>query len=76
VSASHLQPAAVALTVNGSSLELDAGTTVAMLVRDWSVTCAGVAVAVNAEVVPRSEWAETVLCDRDRVEIVSAAAGG
>jgi sulfur carrier protein len=36
----------------------------------------GIAVAVNGSVVPKSEWKSTSLAVRDRVEIVSAAAGG
>jgi sulfur carrier protein len=36
----------------------------------------GIAVAVNGEVVPRSEWAGHALRDGDRVEILTAAQGG
>jgi sulfur carrier protein len=36
----------------------------------------GVAVAVNGEVVPRSEWPASSLAAGARVEIVTAAAGG
>jgi sulfur carrier protein len=36
----------------------------------------GVAVAVDGEVVPRSEWARTHLADGSRVEVVDAIQGG
>ena len=36
----------------------------------------GIAVALNAEVVPRSEWDRTRLGPGDRVEIVGAVQGG
>jgi sulfur carrier protein len=36
----------------------------------------GVAVAVNGEVVPRTDWPATVLRGGDRVEVLSAAQGG
>jgi len=36
----------------------------------------GVAVARNAEVVPRSQWHGTVLADGDDVELVTAVQGG
>src|SRR5690606_28889300 len=36
----------------------------------------GVAVAVGGEVVPKAEWATTVLADGATVEVVRAAAGG
>ena len=37
---------------------------------------AGLAVAVNGEVVPRSAWAATALGERDRVEVLGATQGG
>lgn len=36
----------------------------------------GVAVAVNAAVVPRSQWAERALTEGDDVELVTAVQGG
>lgn len=36
----------------------------------------GVAVAVNAEVVPRNRWAEVTIHDGDDVEILTAVQGG
>ncbi|MGI8557079.1 MAG: sulfur carrier protein ThiS [Solirubrobacteraceae bacterium] len=36
----------------------------------------GVAVAVDGEVVPRSEWAARALADGARVEVVGAVQGG
>ncbi|MGC8463952.1 MAG: sulfur carrier protein ThiS [Acidimicrobiales bacterium] len=42
----------------------------------WCPSRRGVAVAVNGTVVPRSQWDATVLNPGDRVEIVTAAAGG
>jgi sulfur carrier protein len=64
------------VTVNGASTDLAPGTTVADLVASWCPSPKGVAVAVNAEVVPRSAWATTAVGTGDAVEIVSAAAGG
>jgi sulfur carrier protein len=36
----------------------------------------GVAVAVDGEVVPRSEWGATALADGARVEVLQAVQGG
>lgn len=36
----------------------------------------GIAVARNAEVVPRSQWHATALADGDDVELVTAVQGG
>ncbi|MHB1487081.1 MAG: sulfur carrier protein ThiS [Acidimicrobiales bacterium] len=37
---------------------------------------AGLAVAVNSEIVPRSRWDSTRLAEGDRIEILEAAQGG
>ncbi|HEY4928117.1 MAG TPA: sulfur carrier protein ThiS [Acidimicrobiales bacterium] len=63
-------------TVNGETQELAPGTTVAVLVARWCPSPRGVAVAVNAEVVPKSTWDRTTVAPGDAVEIVTAAAGG
>ena len=36
----------------------------------------GVAVAVNGEVVPRSEWPTTPVHEEDRIEVLNAIGGG
>ncbi len=62
--------------VNGTPWDGPPGTTVDGLVDEWCDTPRGVAVAVNGEVVPKGRWASTPLVHGDRVEIVTAAAGG
>ena len=64
------------LMVNGAARAVDEVIDVAGLVAQLTVAERGVAVAVNGEVVPRSRWAAMVLCDGDRVEILTAAQGG
>ncbi len=66
----------IALTVNGVTWEAEPGSTVADLVARWCTSPKGVAVARDGVVVPRSRWSETALDGGDRVEIVTAAAGG
>jgi sulfur carrier protein len=66
----------VCVQVNGADAEWPAGTTVQQVVDAVCPSDRGVAVAVGREVVPRSAWSATTLRDGDRVEIVSAAAGG
>jgi len=60
------------ITLNGSVVETTAPT-VALLLGDLP---AGRAVAVNDEVVPRSEHGSRVLDEGDTVEVVEAVAGG
>jgi sulfur carrier protein len=66
----------VEVTVNGRSREVPAGTTVADLVAAVTELAAGVAAAVNGEVVPRGRWPATQLRAGDRVEVVTAVQGG
>ena len=44
--------------VNGKPTELEAGATVAAVLESLELPDRGVAVAVDAEVVPRGEWPE------------------
>ena len=66
------------IVVNGNETELAAGTTVEAALRELEVSEAGrgVAVAVDAEVVPRGEWAAHELQEGARVEILRAIQGG
>jgi len=65
-----------AIEVNGQPWDGPARTTVAELVSVWCPSPKGIAVARNGEVVPRSGWESTVVSAGDRIEIVTAAAGG
>jgi len=66
----------VNLTVNGEQRQVDAGTTLRVLVVDVAGRVEGTAAAVNGELVPRSAWARTVLDSEDRVELLTARPGG
>ena len=68
--------ASVTVTVNGEALVFDDGATVADVVAEVSDSPKGIAVAVNASVVPRSLWAASELVDGDRIEVLTAAQGG
>jgi len=68
----------VTIVVNGAARELPPGTTVRALLDALDVPggANGVAVAVDAEVVPRGEWDTTKLDDGARVEVLRAIQGG
>ncbi|MFO7314182.1 sulfur carrier protein ThiS [Rhodothermus marinus] len=69
----------LAIVLNGEPYEVPTGTTVAELLRRLEIdpeTARGIAVAVNEEVVRRSQWAELRLQAGDRVEVVTARQGG
>lgn len=67
---------AVDVTVNGDRRQLDDPTTVADVVAGFCASTDGIAVARNGDVIPRSAWPMTTLGAGDRVEILTAAAGG
>ncbi len=62
--------------VNGAPWDGPTVATVADLVARWCPSPRGIAVARNGDVVPRSCWASTTLLEGDRIEIVTAVAGG
>lgn len=64
--------------VNGNATEVEPDATVAAVLQrvGYQTTGAGIAVAVNGEVVPRQSWESTRLGDRDAVEVLGARQGG
>jgi len=66
------------VVLNGSEAELDDGATVQTAVEALELPAAGrgVAVAVDAEVVPRTQWQTHALNDGARVEVLRAIQGG
>jgi sulfur carrier protein len=66
----------VTIVVNGEPRDVGQGSTVADVVVLLGRGPKGLAIAVNEEVVPRTRWPATTLHERDRVEVLAAAAGG
>jgi sulfur carrier protein len=61
--------------VNDKPVEVDDQTTVAGLLDRLGFQEKGIAVAVDATVLPRSDW-QTALTDGARLEVVTAVQGG
>lgn len=64
------------LSVNGERVEAPPDATVRALLELLKLDGRRIAVAVNRDVVPRSEYASRPLADGDRVEILEAVGGG
>ncbi|MWJ28034.1 sulfur carrier protein ThiS [Halomonas sp. ZH2S] len=64
------------IQLNGEPHAVDSATTAADLVETLGLTGRRIAVEINEQIVPRSQLAETRLCDGDQVEIVHAIGGG
>jgi len=68
----------VRIVINGEARTVDAGATVDSVAELLGVApgARGVAIALDGEVVTRSQWSATELRDGCRVEVVSAIGGG
>ena len=64
------------LTVNGAPHSFEQNPNITQLLETLTLTGKRVAVERNGEIVPRSQFGETVLCDGDKLEIVVAVGGG
>ena len=62
--------------INGEPVQVAEGTHLLDVVAGRVERVAGVAVACNDAVVPRSQWTQTYVRDGDRIEILVAAQGG
>ena len=64
------------IVVNGEPQTVAEGYTSAQLVADMGLTGKRVAMEVNREIVPRSQYDTHILSAGDKVEIVHAVGGG
>jgi sulfur carrier protein len=64
------------ISINGEDQPLADGETIASLIERLELVGKRLAVELNGEIVPRSQHAEQVLVEGDRVEIVHAVGGG
>jgi sulfur carrier protein len=66
------------VVLNGDDTQFDDGATVRNVIDTLALPAEGrgVAVAVDAEVVPRGQWESTILQEGARVEVLRAIQGG
>lgn len=64
------------IELNGKTLEIAPGLTLAELIQQQDLTGKRIAVEVNEELVTRGEYASYQLGQGDRVEVVQAIGGG
>jgi sulfur carrier protein len=64
------------IIVNGDPSDVAPGATLIELLAQLGAPDRGVAVAVDAEVVPRSAWATFAVADGAHVEVLTAVQGG
>jgi sulfur carrier protein len=64
------------LAVNGTTRDVEDGTTLAVMIEQVAGSTRGSAVVVDGEVVPRSEWSRYGLRPGQSVELITAVQGG
>ena len=64
------------LTINGQSRKICSSANLAELLRELEIATPNCAVALNQQVVPRTQLDQTEIHDGDQVEIVHAVGGG
>lgn len=68
----------IGIVVNGAPRLVSRDATIARLAEELGIArqARGIAIALDGVVVPRGRWAETLLIENARVEVVRASAGG
>lgn len=66
----------ISIVVNGEARQVNAGATVANLLRALGLNEGRVAIERNLEILPRAAWAATNVEAGDRYEIVQFVGGG
>ncbi len=64
------------VTVNATEHQLDSATSLQQLLEQLALGGGRIAVEINGEIVPRSQFAAHPLQDGDKIEIVQAIGGG
>ena len=66
----------ITVSLNDEPKQVTVGETVATLVESLQLKTAGLAVAVNTEVIPQREWARKTLQANDSILLITATQGG
>lgn len=66
----------IAVHINGTIKEIQTGTTISALTNDLDVAHKKIALEVNREIIPRSQFDSRILQNGDKIEIVTAVGGG
>ena len=64
------------LIVNGTEKSIEGSANLNQLLQELEINGSHIAVALNLQVIPRSNYEKTLIKDGDKVEIVHAVGGG
>ncbi|EDP57858.1 sulfur carrier protein ThiS [Vibrio sp. AND4] len=66
----------ITIVINDQSHQVASGSNLQQIIRQFALPEIGCVFAINNKVVPRSEWASTVLSLGDSISLFQAIAGG
>ena len=66
----------ITIILNGESTQIDSNTSIEQLLNSLDLSNIRLAVEINQDIIPRSEFSRYTLNDADKVEIVQAIGGG
>jgi len=66
----------ISIQINGEKRELDDSLTIQELIQKIRLPTQAIAVAVNCEIVPRSQFEKIRVRDKDQIEVIRAVGGG
>lgn len=64
------------ILLNDQPYEVETDTTLATFIKSIGLKPQGIAIAINYTVIPKAEWAETLLTDRMELMLIHAVSGG
>jgi sulfur carrier protein len=66
----------ITIVLNGSDRQVDSNISVSRLLEELGLTEKRLAVEINQQIIPRSNFTDHILKEKDNVEIVQAIGGG
>lgn len=64
------------IRVNGREMEIDNGLILSELLNNLGISPKGIAVEINREIIPKSQYKNTFVKEEDRIEVVQMVGGG
>lgn len=64
------------ITINGKALSINESISLAALLDELTIPTIGVAIAINQEIIHKSQWTMRIITGGEEIEIVSIVAGG
>jgi sulfur carrier protein len=66
----------IVVSVNNEKKSLSSGLVLSVALQDWGYECKNIAVAINGEFVPRSQYVSRVINEDDCLDVLAPVQGG